>query len=108
MAFRVAENGLKDLDLVRPRDSLEVRRESRGVGVVYIAGDGAVGIELARLEHNVAVCSGDRDMEPCASRWVGRRQLVASQVFNAHSKSQFTAEESGRSNGYPCCLRLQE
>jgi hypothetical protein len=43
----VAEDGLEDLDLIGLGDAGIVRRKARGIGVVGVAGDGAVGVELA-------------------------------------------------------------
>src|SRR5271165_3201164 len=46
-ALAVAEDGLEDFDLIWLGDARVVRRKARGIGVVGVAGDGAVGLELA-------------------------------------------------------------
>jgi hypothetical protein len=55
VALAVAKDGLEDLDLIGLGDAGVVRREPRGVDVVCVAGDGAVGVALAGLEDDVAV-----------------------------------------------------
>ena len=77
MALAVAKDGLEDLDLIGLGDAGVVRREPRGVDVVCVAGDGAVGVALAGLEDDVAVGGGNDDVEPGAARRVGRGKLVA-------------------------------
>ena len=56
VVLRVAEDGLEDLDLIGRGDGGVMRRVARGVRVIEVAGDGAVGVEMAGLEDDVAGC----------------------------------------------------
>ncbi len=60
VVLRVAEDGLEDLDLIRCGDGGVMRRVPGGIGVIEVARDGAVGVEMTGLEDDVAGGSRQR------------------------------------------------
>jgi len=85
-AFRVAEDGLENLDLIGVRDLGVVRFVLQRIGIVVIADDGTVGIECAGLEDGAARVVFHGDVKPDATGRVSGGKLVAGKVLDLYDK----------------------
>ena len=84
-----SQDGLEDLDLIGRGDGGVVRRIAGGVRVIEIACDGAVVVEFAGLEDDVAGGISDGDMEPGAARWECGGKFVSGEVLDGDGEGKF-------------------
>src|SRR6266513_2690392 len=82
MTVLITKDGFIDLDLIRAAYFRIVRLETRGVGVVVVANNRAIGVKRAGFEDCAAITVADDEVEPYPPRWVRGGEFVTILVSN--------------------------
>jgi len=86
VVLRVTEDGLEDLDLIGCGNRGVVRLEADRIGVIEVARDGAVRVEMTRLKDHMTGSICNRDVKPRAARRESGGKLVASEILHGDSE----------------------